>query len=244
MNRKLAHALYQPYKYLVYLPFLGASTAFFGSGAIVAMEFMDPRKVSDLFGKWWARVNAMATPMKVVVEGAENIKPGVSYVICSNHQSHFDIFVLYGYLPVDLRWVMKMELRKVPFLGAACEKIGHVYIDRSNREKALASLNEAKERIVNGTSIIFFPEGTRSEGGTLLPFKKGAFKMALDLSLPILPVTIDGTKNVLPARSLDLFPGTARLKIHPAVETSQYSDETMGELMDRVRDIIVSGLSD
>lgn len=242
MSPKLRHALYQPYKYLIYIPFLGISTAFFGTGAVIAMRFMDPRRVSQIFGKWWARLNALVTPMKVTLAGAENIKPGVSYVICSNHQSHFDIFVLYGYLPVDLRWVMKMELRKVPFLGAACEKIGHVYIDRSNRERALASLNEAKSRIVNGTSIIFFPEGTRSETGKLRPFKKGAFKMAIDLGLPILPVTIEGTRHVLPARSLDLMPGSALMTIHPAIATDGYGDETMGELMDKVRDVISSAL--
>jgi 1-acyl-sn-glycerol-3-phosphate acyltransferase len=176
------------------------------------------------------------------VEGKENIIKKQSYVIVSNHQSQFDIFVLYGWLGVDFKWVIKMELRKVPFIGIACERIGHIFIDRSDRAKALAAINAAKKNIVNGTSVIFFPEGTRSIDGSLGPFKKGAFRIAIDLGLPILPITITGTKNILPSNSMDLFPGRARMKIHKSIGIAGFNDTNMQELMDKTHSIIESGL--
>ena len=85
-----------------------------------------------------------------------------SYVIVSNHQSQYDILLMYGWLGTDFRWVMKKELRRVPVLGLACEKLGHIYVDRSDSAAAVASLNAARKKLVNGTSVVFFPEGTRS----------------------------------------------------------------------------------
>ena len=242
MPKRVLKTLYKPYKCFVYVPFIGVSTAVCGSLAVVGCSFFDPTRVSQTVGAFWARCNARATPMPVCVEGRENIAEGQSYVVCSNHQSHFDIFVLYGYLNTDIRWVMKQELRKVPFLGLACEKLGHIYIDRSDSSKAVASINAAKDRIKNGTCVVFFPEGTRSQDGKLLRFKKGAFKMALDMGLPILPITINGTKDVLPAKTLDLFPGKARMRIHKPVDTSGYKEADVALLMQRVKDIIASGL--
>ncbi|HOG11499.1 MAG TPA: lysophospholipid acyltransferase family protein, partial [Smithellaceae bacterium] len=127
-------------------------------------------------------------------------------------------------------------------IGIGCEKVGHIFIDRSNHEKALASLRAAKEKIVNGTSVIFFPEGTRSRDGSLGVFKKGAFKMAVDLRLPILPITIVGTRDILPTDSVDLFPGRARMIIHKPIDTGGYKDDNLDELVDRARGIIGSGL--
>ena len=180
--------------------------------------------------------------MRVQVKGRDNIVKTDSYVIVVNHQSQYDIFVVYGWLGIDFKWVMKQELRKVPGLGIGCEKVGHIFIDRSNHEKALASLHAAKEKIVNGTSVIFFPEGTRSKDGSLGKFKKGAFKMAIDLKLPILPITIIGTKEILPPNSLDLFPGKVMMVIHKPIDTAGYTDDNLDELVELTRQVIASGL--
>ena len=137
---------------------------------------------------------------------------------------------------------MKYELRKIPGLGIGCEKIGHVFIDRSDSEKAIASLKAARERIVNGTSIIFFPEGTRRIGNRLGEFKKGAFKMALDLNLPILPVTIRGTEKILPPKTMDLFPGCAQLIIGKPISTENFNDSNIEELMQKVKEAMESKL--
>jgi 1-acyl-sn-glycerol-3-phosphate acyltransferase len=161
-------------------------------------------------------------------------------VIVSNHQSQFDIFVLYGWLDIDFKWVMKQELRKVPVIGIACERLGHIYVDRSNREAALASIDGAKQRIVDGTSVLFFPEGTRSRDKLMRPFKKGAFRMALDLQLPILPVSIQGTREILPSDTLDLYPGRATMIIHPPIPVADYDTARLHELMEHTRRVIAA----
>ena len=234
--------LYQPYKWLIFAPYLAVSTLFFGSLTVVLAVVTNPRITSFICGTVWSRLNGYLTPIRVRVTGRGNIDPTQSYVIVANHQSQYDIFVLYGWLGIDFKWVMKQELRKVPGIGIGCEKVGHIFIDRSNHEKALASLAAAKEKIVNGTSVIFFPEGTRSRDGRLGAFKKGAFKMAVDLRLPILPITIVGTRDILPTDSVDLFPGRARMIIHKPIDTAGYTDDNLDELVDRARSVIESGL--
>ncbi len=241
MNEKLLRTCYQPYKWLVFMPALAFFTMLCGTLAVILASTAGPGR-ANIMGVIWARIMSALTPMSVTTEGRENIRPGESYIIASNHSSHFDVFVLYGWFPVPFKWVMKMELRKVPFLGTACDRLGHIYIDRSNREKALASINAAKERIKNGTGVLFFPEGTRSRDGLLHAFKKGAFKMALDMGLPILPVTITGTRRILPPKTMDLFPGAARLIIHPPVSTAGLGEDDIPALMDRVREAVASRL--
>lgn len=234
--------LYQPYKWLIFAPYLAVSTLFFGSLTVVLAVVTNPRITSFICGTVWSRLNGYLTPIRVRVTGRGNIDPTQSYVIVANHQSQYDIFVLYGWLGIDFKWVMKQELRKVPGIGIGCEKVGHIFIDRSNHEKAVASLRAAKEKIVNGTSVIFFPEGTRSRDGSLGVFKKGAFKMAVDLRLPILPITIVGTRDILPTDTVDLFPGCARMIIHKPIDIAGYTDDNLDELVDRARGVIESGL--
>lgn len=240
--RRILYILYQPYKWLIFLPILVASTFVFAALAVIFAALVNPRVASIVGGTGWARFNSFLTPMLVRVSGREHVDERTSYVIVANHQSQYDIFVLYGWLGVDFRWVMKKELRRIPALGYSCHKIGHIFIDRSNTQAAMSSINAAKERIVNGTSVLFFPEGTRSPDGHLGRFKRGAFKFALDLELPILPVTIVGTRHVLPAGSTRLFPGRARLVIHEPVSTAGVGEKDIPELVQQVRSAIASAL--
>ena len=233
---------YQPYKWLIFAPWVVVSTLFFGILTVLLVSLTGPKTASRIGGRTWARLNGFLTPMLVTVEGRENIDPQQSYVIVCNHQSQYDIFVLYGWLGIDFRWVMKQDLRKIPALGVACERIGHIFIDRSNHDKALASINAAKKQIFNGTSVIFFPEGTRSIDGNLRTFKKGAFKIAVDMSLPLLPVTITGTREILPTGSINLFPGRAHMIIHAPIDTTGYDDDRLQDLMNHTRDVIASAL--
>lgn len=224
------------------MPFLGVTTLIFGTFAVLLCYIMPAKIASLLCGVTWARLNSYITPMFVRVHGRNNVNKKQSYVVIANHQSHFDIFVIYGWLGIDFKWVMKQELRKVPALGVACEKIGHIFIDRSNSQKAIASINAAKEKIINGTSVMFFAEGTRQEGENLGKFKKGAFVFALDLNLPILPVTIRGTKNILPARTFDLFPGMVEMIIHEPIDIKGYNSNNIQDLIEKTREIIGSAL--
>ncbi len=234
--------LYQPYKYLVFAPVLGVSTLVLGVTAVMLTAVLPQRLVSLLCGVTWARLNALITPMRVSVAGRHHVDPEQSYVVVCNHQSLYDVLVLYGWIGIDFRWVMKRELRRVPGLGAACERLGHIYIDRSRGHEAIASIEAAKRRIVNGTSVLFFPEGTRSSNGAVGPFKKGAFHLALDLGLPILPLTIVGTRHILPPHSNDLTPGSALLIFHRPIGVGGAGRADISRLAERVRSVIAEPL--
>ncbi len=242
-NRSL-HLLYQPYKWLVFTPLFLLATGFFvGLGAI--MVFLSGDTLANrTTGVWWARFTSFITPARVTVTGRENIERGRSYIVVANHQSTFDIFVLFGWLGIDLKWVIKQELRKIPVFGYAVEKGGNIVIDRSDPKKAIESLERARDRIKAGTSIVVLPEGTRSCTGRLGEFKKGAFVLALEMGLPILPVTITSTRAILPAKTLDLFPGRAAMQVHAPVETDGYDHDSLQQLIDEVRGIVAGGLGE
>lgn len=234
--RKILYVLYQPYKWIFFL-FLILNTLVFSFVAILISMLIN-QKVGGYCGTAWARLNAFFTPMMVSITGKENINKQTSYIIMANHQSHYDIFLVYGWLGVFIKWVMKIELRKVPVFGFCCEKMGHIYIDRSSTQSAIDTLNSAKSTLIKGASVVIFPEGTRTETGQLGSFKKGGFRMAIDLGLPILPVTIMGTRNILPTKTLSLFPGKAKMVVHKPIDTSKYSIEQIEQLMADVNAVI------
>jgi 1-acyl-sn-glycerol-3-phosphate acyltransferase len=241
-RRGILHLLYQPYKYLIFAPLLALSTCFFVGLGIIIIFLFDDYAANRTVGVWWARFNSYITPMRVTVTGKENIVKNQSYIVVSNHQSSYDIFVLFGWLGIDLKWVIKTELRKYPVFGYAVEKGGNIIIDRSKKKEAYQELQKARQKIINGTSIIMLPEGTRSRTGELGEFKKGAFWMAQELDLPILPVSISGTRHILPPKTLDLFPGRAVMKVHEPVDIHQYDEDSQDRLISDVREIIRKGL--
>jgi 1-acyl-sn-glycerol-3-phosphate acyltransferase len=242
VNNKIFHGLYQPYKWLFVIPFMALNTLIFGIIAVFISILINQRIGSYFGGVIWSRLNAFITPMFVTVTGRQHIDSKQSYVIISNHQSLYDIFLIYGWLGVDIKWVMKKELAKIPGIGFGSKKVGHIFLDRSNSRVALESLNEAKKKLVDGTSVVIFPEGTRSQTGQLGPFKKGAFKLALDLGLPILPITISGTRKILPTGTVDLMPGKAIMMIHRPIEIKNHTDESLKDLLTSARDIIAAPL--
>jgi 1-acyl-sn-glycerol-3-phosphate acyltransferase len=233
------------YSWLIFAPLMAATTLLAGLTCLLLIPFLPADKVAKLSAIPWAKLCLLYSGVRVDVDGRHHLLPGQSYVIVANHLSQFDIFVLYGYLGVDFRWVMKHELRKVPIIGICCEKLGHVFINRDNTEAAIASLNAARAQLANGASVLFFPEGTRSRDGQLKPFKKGAFKMAQELRIPVLPVTLSGTFDILPAGTLRLHPGaTARLILHPPLSVTGNSETELQNLVHRSRAAIATPLSD
>lgn len=238
--KKLGYILYQPYKWLVYVPLMVSSTIICSFLAAVTAMLFSPR-LGSFFGKMWAKSSGLLTPMFVKVSGKENIKKNESYVIVANHQSQYDIFVLYGWLGIDFRWIMKKELRNAPFIGYASAKVGHIFIDRSSPVAAMKSIEDAKKQLKNGTSVVIFPEGTRSRKGKLRKFKKGAFKIAHQLDLPILPVTLVGTNKIMGPGFLNVMPGKVKLIIHKPIDVKEYKDKP-DELMKITRDTVEAGL--
>jgi len=240
--RKFIFYLYQPYKWLFLIPFILLMTFFFGIAAMVFSTLFNPRVGSFIGGVVWSRFNAFITPMFVRVEGRQNIRKETSYVVISNHVSLYDIFLIYGWLGIDIKWVMKKELRKIPGVGFGSRKVGHIFLDRSNRIAAVESLNEAKRRLVSGTSVVMFPEGTRSVTGKIGTFKRGAFKLALDLGLPILPLTLVDTIKIMPTNTLNIMPGRVKMIIHEPIDIKKYTEETLPELIQYAKEIIGSAL--
>lgn len=240
--KKLLYVFYQPYKWLIYAPLFVINTLFFGVIALVFSMLINQRIGSYFGGVIWSKFNAMMVPMFVKVQGRKNIKKNTSYIVISNHQSYFDVFLIYGWVGLDIKWVMKKELKKIPGLGFGSEKVGHIFLDRSNSRAAVESLVEAKKKLINGVSVVIFPEGTRSPTGKMGNFKRGAFKLAIDLGLPILPVTVIGTKNILPANSSNLLPGRVKMIIHEPISIEGYNESNMPEIMDIVKQKIQTAL--
>ena len=196
---------FQLYVRLILMPVVAILTLLFASLTLIASLLVNPRFASRVFGVGWARCLAWCTPIVVSVEGGENAQRARSYIVVSNHQSMYDIPVIYGWLALDLKWVMKEELRKVPGIGFGCEAAGHIFVDRRNPKRARQAIREALERSGTGIGLLFFAEGTRSMDGRLLPFKKGAFRTAVEQQLP----------SVLDPRAVqnDLL---SRSSLHPA----------------------------
>lgn len=240
--KKILVFLYQFYKWLFLFPFFVINSILFGILAVILSLLINEKVGSYIGGVTWAKLNCILTPVFIKVEGRDHIQKGQSYVIIVNHQSAYDILVIYARLGVDFKWVMKKEIKKIPGVGFGSQAVGHIFIDRSSSKAAISTINAAKSKIKNGTSVVIFPEGTRSRTHEMLPFKKGAFWFAFDLNLPILPVTINGTRKIMPSGSLNLLPGKAEIIIHQPIDINAFDTKDMTELIAETRGIIASGV--
>jgi len=241
--KRIAFWLYQVYVWLVFYPIGLLLTLLAGWTTVLVSMIANPRIASRYVAANWGKLMCWLTPVWVTVDGAENANADKSYVVVSNHLSQYDIFLVYGWLKLDLKWVLKAELRKFPGLGIGCEKAGHIYVDRSNPDQARKAVTDALKSVGDGVGVLFFAEGTRSPDGRLRPFKKGAFRVAASQKLPILPVTLIGTREIQKPKSLMIFPGKIRMVIHPAIEVDGSEDaESIRDLMTRTRDAIASAL--
>jgi 1-acyl-sn-glycerol-3-phosphate acyltransferase len=166
----------------------------------------------------WSRLILRTAGVRVRVSGLENLPPGPA-VLAANHASALDIPILFGGLPVDFRIIHKRSLLLVPVIGWCLRAGGHISIDRQNPFRARRSLEAAAERIRRGTSVVVFPEGTRSRDGRIGAFKRGSFALAIRAGAPVLPVSIAGLKRLMPRRLPSLRPGEVRVRLHPAIAT-------------------------
>lgn len=192
--------------------------------------------------KWWSRLTCWLSLCRIKTRGHENIDPDKSYIFVANHQSSYDIFLTYGFLNHNIIWMQKQSLRSIPFVGFASEKAGHVFVHNSSPSKRAISIKNAKSKIVDGVSIVIFPEGRRTINGKMGVFKKGAFHIAHDLKLPIVPITINGAYDVLKRNTFDLKPGKMELIIHKPLNTDNITEEDIPQLINKTENIIKSGL--
>jgi 1-acyl-sn-glycerol-3-phosphate acyltransferase len=193
----------------------------------------------------WSRRLLKAAKIELIVHGKEHLASDEAFVVMSNHQSHYDVIVLFQVLERRVRMVAKKELYRVPVFAGAMRAAGFIEIDRSNRAQAVRALSGAKEALANGTSIWIAPEGTRSETGEVGAFKTGGFHLAIDTGARILPVTVDGTRHVLRPHDWRVHPGKRVIvTVGAPVDATSYGKAKKAELMSVVRDAIVRPLSE
>jgi 1-acyl-sn-glycerol-3-phosphate acyltransferase len=192
----------------------------------------------------WARGCLLLSGARVKINGPEHLPIDRSAVYIANHQSHFDILAMYACLPMQFRWMAKQELFAIPLFGLAMRRCGYIPIDRSNRKKSMQSMIAAARRIKDGTSVIVFPEGTRSADGKLLPFKKGGFLIARKAQAPLVPVAISGSFALLPRGSFLVRPGQIEMTVLPPVETAGRNNREIEVLMGEIRQSLATLLEE
>lgn len=199
----------------------------------------------DFWGYWpahlWARFTCRLFLMRVIVTGRENIDKHQSYVFVANHQGAYDIWSIFGYLNHNFKWLMKQELESIPLVGYACKKAGHVFVDDSNVASIRETIKESEQKLRDGMSLVIFPEGSRSWDGKMIDFKRGAFMLAAEFRLPVVPITIDGSFKRMPRTTYCVTPGTITLTIHKPIYPGERGFNTK-KLMAECREIIESAL--
>jgi len=189
-------------------------------------------------GAIWARLICILTLCPIKVVGKEKLDKKQSYIFISNHQGAYDIFLIFGYIGQPIKWVMKQSLRKIPFVGLACETAGFIFVDNSSPQAAAKTIRLAEEKLRNGASVAIFPEGSRTHTGKPGAFKKGAYQMALDLKLPIVPITINGSYDVMPIDTYRINPGKMEMIIHDPIYTNEIRPENLREAAVKIRELI------
>lgn len=200
-------------------------------------------------GRWWgyypariwARIFCWLTFVKVTVSGRDNISADTAYVFVANHQGAYDIFSIYGYLNHNFRWMMKSGLRSIPLVGYACERSQQIYVDKSSPSALKRTMSRAESLLSKGMSIVVFPEGARTFDGKVRQFKRGAFTLAQEFNLPVVPVTIDGAYSVLPRTAKLPRPGHIHLTIHKPILPGEQGHD-MQQLISVSRQTIVETL--
>ena len=196
-------------------------------------------------GRWWAKVILRTLLIPIKVEGREHLEKDQSYVFVANHQGAFDIFLIYGYLGRNFKWMMKYQLRKIPFVGYACEKSHQIFVDKRGPSKIRKTYEDAREILKEGYSVTVFPEGARTFTGHMGSFKKGAFALADELQLPVVPLTINGSFDILPRMKgfnfVDWHPLslTIHQPIYPIGQGQQNVDATLRQSYDSVMSALV-----
>ena len=239
--KSIAKAIYFTYQWLIAGPIFVAVT--FLTAIFTAIGSLTGNK--DFWGyyppHYWARFTCAIFLMRIKVSGRENIDPATSYVFVANHQGAYDIWSIYGFLNHNFKWLMKKELEKIFMVGWACKCAGHVFVDDSSVAGIKETIAEAEQTLKHGMSLVIFPEGSRSWDGKMIPCKRGAFMLAGEFRLPVVPVTIDGSFKAMPRFTYNMRPCTIKLTIHKPIYPGEKGFNTK-QLMAQCRENISSAL--
>ena len=216
------------------------ATIILGIPVMVAGMLSRTGNLAFSISKLWAYTMLAVSFVRTEIKNKSKILKGTPYIIISNHQSHYDIITLVTTLGIQFRWIIKKELLKLPIFGYALYASRNIFIDRSNTTSAIESINKGFDRLPNGVSVMVFAEGTRSPDGQIHEFKKGGFITAVRLKIPILPVTINGSRRVMRKGSFTLKPGKIQVVIGDPIDASSYTTDTVQELIDKTRQAIIA----
>jgi 1-acyl-sn-glycerol-3-phosphate acyltransferase len=218
------------------VPAVAVYTIVLGTISVVSTLFDRSGDFGHRCARAWARLILRTTGARVRVSGLERLDPSRSYVFAANHQSIYDIPIVFVSLPFQLRIVAKESLGRIPFLGWHLQRTGHLLVDRSRPGAAI--VKKMARLVGEHHSLIVFPEGTRSVDGTIARFKGGSFALAVDAGLPIVPITIDGSRHVMLKGRLMVRPGDVTFTVHEPIDTAAIARDAVRDLADRVRAIV------
>ena len=193
--------------------------------------------------KLWAYTMLAVSLVRTEIINKDKILRETSYIIISNHQSLYDIIALVTSLGIQFRWIIKNEILKVPIFGYGLYASRNIFIDRSNTASAIESINKGFDRLPKGVSVMVFAEGTRSPDGKIHEFKKGGFVTAVRRKIPILPVTVNGSRRIMPKGSLAMKPGKIQIVIGDPIDTSSYTNDTVQELIDKTHQVVIANFN-
>ena len=234
--------LWYLYLIVVFLPIGVPVTILTAITTWLGCKLGDHRIWSYYPGMVWSRIMLAITCCPYQVEGREHLQQGQSYVLVANHASIYDVFAIYGWIGRPFKWIMKKELRSLPFIGKACEEAGFIYINQKGGKQAVNSIAEAEEKIKGGVSVTVFPEGSRTYDGQTGPFKRGAFEIARSMHLPVVPISLSGCFQVMPRNAFYPLPHRIKMVIHPPVAFEPATPEEERRLIAQIREVVISGI--
>ena len=238
--------LYRIYQLLIALPLIAIYTLITSLMVIIGCTLGNGHFWGYYPGKWWAQFIIRILLLPVKVEGRENLVKGQSYVFVANHQGAFDIFLIYGFLSRNFKWMMKRPLRQMPFVGKACESAHHIFVDKRGASKIRETYDRARQTLQGGMSLVVFPEGARSFTGHMGVFKRGAFMLADDIELPVVPLTINGSFDIMP-RTRDMkwvVWHPLRLTIHKPILPVGKGTDNIKYLEEESYKVVMGGLEE
>lgn len=235
---------YRIYEIFICLPLILIATILTAVVTAIGCTLGDGHFWGYYPGKLWSQFILWILLIPIKVTGRENLKHGESYVFVSNHQGAFDIFLIYGHLCRNFKWMMKIGLRRIPLVGFACAKAHHIFVDKSGPKKIKASYDTARATLKDGMSLVVFPEGSRTHNGKIGTFHRGAYLLADELQLPVVPLTINGSFEILPRDKKGIIPNrhSITLTIHAPIYPKGKGTGNAHAIMNESREVIVSSL--
>ena len=224
---------------LISIPLVSLYTIVCGAVSIVLGMFFRSGNPSHWLARLWSWLILTTCGVKVSLSGLENLERNRNYIFAANHQSIYDIPILFTWLPFSFRILYKEALNRVPFMGWHLFFCGHISVDRSNPVRARESLERAAKRIRQGISVMIFPEGTRNANGSIDRFKQGSFLLAIKSGVPVVPVTISESWRIMKRGEVTVHPGTVRVHVASPVSVEDLGEDAAIKLAREVRETVV-----